>query len=121
MLVSAPSVESQNSQFRLPTVTGRIEFSLKLKAMILRIEGRTEAVKKYFLSDERYEIVKYDTPFCYRSGYGFKEDIDLLCFVLEECQRKTPRWLRKLSKTDYNDYTGKYLVRRTRDRSPKKQ
>lgn len=75
-----------------------------LKAMILRIEGGTESVKKYFLSDEGYEIVKYDTPFCYRSGYGFKEaDIDLLCFVLEECQRKTPRWLRKLSKTDYNE------------------
>lgn len=75
-----------------------------LKAMIFRIEGGPEAVKEYFLSDEGYEIVKYDTPFCYRSGYGFKEaDIDLLCFVLEECQRKTPRWLRKLSKTDYNE------------------
>ncbi len=75
-----------------------------LKAMILRIEGGAEAVKKYFLSDEGYEIVKYDTPFCYRSGYNFTEtDIEILCFVLEECQKKTTQWLRKLSKNDYND------------------
>lgn len=75
-----------------------------LKAMILRIEGGPETVKEYFLSDEGYEIVKYDTPFCYRSGYCFKEaDIDLICFVLEHCQRKTTQWLRKLSKTDYNE------------------
>lgn len=75
-----------------------------LKAMILRIEGGTEAVKNYFLSDTGYEIVKYDTPFCYRSGYGFKEaDIDVLCFVLEECQIKATKWLRKLSKTDFSE------------------
>ena len=30
MLALAPSVVSQNNQFRLPTVTERIEFSLKL-------------------------------------------------------------------------------------------
>lgn len=75
-----------------------------LRAMILRIEGGREAVKDYFLSDEGYEIVKYDTPFCYRSGYGFQEaDIDILCFVLEECQIKATKWLRKLTKTDYNE------------------
>lgn len=34
MLASAPSVESQNSQLRLPTVTGRIEFTLKLFEML---------------------------------------------------------------------------------------
>lgn len=75
-----------------------------LQAMILRVEGGPEAVEKYFLSDDGYEIVKYDTPFCYRSGYGFKEaDIEILCFVLEQCQRKSAKWLKELSKTDYNE------------------
>lgn len=75
-----------------------------LRAMILRIEKGIEEVKKYFLTDEGYEIVKYDTPFCYRSGYGFKEeDIELLCFILENTINKSANWIKKLGKTDYNE------------------
>ncbi len=75
-----------------------------LKAMIFRIEKGPEEVKRFFLSDDGYEIVKFDTPFCYRSGYRFQEeDIDILCFVLEQSQRKTTKWLRGLSKSDYDE------------------
>lgn len=75
-----------------------------LRAMILRIEKGIEEVKKYFLSDEGYGIVKYDTPFCYWSGYSFREeDIELLCFVLENTIHKSTNWIKELERTDYNE------------------
>lgn len=75
-----------------------------LRAMILRIEKGIEEVKKYFLSDEGYEIVKYDIPFCYRSGYDFKEeDVELLCFILENSINKSATWIKKLDRVDYNE------------------
>lgn len=75
-----------------------------LRAMILRIEEGIDGVKKYFLSDEGYEIVKYDTSFCYGSGYNFKEeDIELLCFVLENSINKSTNWIKKLDRSDYNE------------------
>lgn len=75
-----------------------------LRAMILRIEEGIDGVKNYFLSDEGYEIVKYDTPFSYRSGYNFKEDdVELLCFVLENSINKSISWIKKLNKIDYNE------------------
>lgn len=75
-----------------------------LRAMILRIEEGIDGVKKYFLSDDGYEIVKYDIPFCYRSGYNFKEeDVELLCFVLENSINKSTNWIKKLDRSDYNE------------------
>lgn len=75
-----------------------------LRAMILRIEEGIDGVKKYFLSDDGYEIVKYDIPFCYRSGYNFKEeDVELLCFILENAVKKSVKWIKDLEKEDYNE------------------
>lgn len=73
-----------------------------LRARILRLEGGIEGTKAYFLSEEGYEIVKYDIHACYDIGYPFQqEDIELLCFLLEHSINKSTSWLRKLSRTDY--------------------
>ena len=75
-----------------------------LRAMILRIEEGIDGVKKYFLSDEGYEIVKYGTSFCYGQGYNYKEDdVELLCFVLENSISKSTNWIKKLDRSDYNE------------------
>ena len=74
-----------------------------LRAMILRLEEGIEATKSYFLS-EGYSIIKYDIHACYGSGYPYQEeDIELLCFLLEHTINKSTDWVRKLSRTDYND------------------
>lgn len=76
-----------------------------LMAMILRIEKGAKGVKEYFLTDEGYEIVKYDSIFCYRSGFPFvEEDVEFLCIALEAFLEYKYSWIKRLSKTDYSSF-----------------
>lgn len=75
-----------------------------LKAKILLLEEGIEGTKAYFLSEEGYEIVKYDIHACYNTGYPYREeDVELLCFLLEHTVNKSAEWIRKLPRTDYNE------------------